>query len=508
MQLHDLFPAMIVLVMAMLLRPLAASGTATAVRPSICASAGWYPADPDTLASTVDDLLAGECPARLDGAPLAVIAPHAGYRYSAPVAAAAYRCVRGRGYTRVIALAFSHRYAGAYDGVHVPAALAAYETPLGRVPLDRDVIDALRRSRVFVSPEGVDRDEHSLELQLPLLQRALKEFKLVPLLVGRMTSQEYAQAAAAILPFLDERTLLVASSDFTHYGPHYGYTPFRDDVANRLRTLAEQAAAPILACDFDGFADHVDRTRDTICGRGPILLLLRILSMGGGAVGVRAAFDTSGRMTGDFENSVTYQSFVFARRRGTLGAEAQEAALTLARRTIEAVLRQEPVPDPPPETLPETLRKDGACFVTLQNHGRLRGCIGNMVAQGPLYKAIIHNAISAATEDYRFADNPVTSEELKDIDLEISYLTPMKRVQSVQEIVVGRHGLYISVGPQRGVLLPQVAYERGWTREEFLGQTCRKAGLPPDAWKQPGAEIQSFEAEVFGEHKGATPPAK
>ncbi|UCC28886.1 MAG: AmmeMemoRadiSam system protein A, partial [Phycisphaerales bacterium] len=146
------------------------------------------------------------------------------------------------------------------------------------------------------------------------------------------------------------------------------------------------------------------------------------------------------------------------------------------------------------------LRADGACFVTLQNHGRLRGCIGNMRADRPLYKAVIDNAVSAC-RDHRFVNNPVTAAELDQLDVEISYLTPMKRIQNTDEIIVGRHGLLMAVGPRRGVLLPQVAYERGWTRQEFLAQTCRKAGLPPDAWKRPEAEIYSFEAEVFGEQE-------
>ncbi len=150
------------------------------------------------------------------------------------------------------------------------------------------------------------------------------------------------------------------------------------------------------------------------------------------------------------------------------------------------------------EQLPPGARGDGACFVTLENHGQLRGCIGNMIADGPLHQAVIRNAISAC-QDFRFVDNPVTVKELDQLHIEISYLTPMKRVKSPDEIVIGRHGLLITLGANRGVLLPQVAYERGWTRAEFLAETCHKAGLPADAWKRPEAVIESFQAEVFGE---------
>ena len=256
---------------------------------------------------------------------------------------------------------------------------------------------------------------------------------------------------------------------------------------------------PLLNADFDGFAAHLTATQDTICGRGPILLLLRTLAMRGGALGVRAAMDTSGRLVNDWMNSITYQSFVYSSRPGTLDESQRGQLLTLARQTVTAVLNHRSPSDPKPQDMHDLLTKPGACFVTLQNHGELRGCIGNMTAEGPLYRAVIHNAIAAATQDYRFADNPVTAAELPRIHIEISYLTPMKLVSKPDEIIIGRHGLLISAGGHRGVLLPQVAYERGWVRDEFLAQVCRKAGLPPDAWKRSDAKVYSFEAEVFGE---------
>jgi MEMO1 family protein len=469
------------------------------VRPPVCAGT-WYPGDQTQLAKEVDSLLDKASPPPIDGKPLAVIAPHAGYRFSAPVAAAGYRCLRGQTYKRVIVMAFSHSNAGRYSGVDVPRELTAYATPLAEVPIDREACDALLKQRGFVSQPGVDRDEHSLELQLPFLQQTLKDFKLVPILVGRMSDRDYAQAAEAILPWVDGDTLIVASSDCTHFGPNYGYEPFKDDVPKRLRDLADGAAAPIQKCDFDGFAEHLRKTNDTICGRGPISLLLRILSMQGGAEGVRAAFDTSGNIGKDWRNSVTYQSFVFTRRPGKLSELERAELLRIARETVKEQLSGKKPPELDAEKLPAAIQADGACFVTLQNQGELRGCIGNMVADGALYKAVIHNAVLAC-RDSRFVANPVTLKELDQLHIEISYLTPMQRVKDTGEIIIGRHGLLISMGFDRGVLLPQVAYERGWTREEFLAQTCRKAGLPADAWKKPQAEISSFEAEVFGESK-------
>ncbi len=468
------------------------------VRPAVSAGT-WYPGDPTELAKQADDLIARASPPEVHGRPLALICPHAGYQYSGAVSAAAYASLRGQSYKRVIVLAFSHRNAGRYRGVDVPKELTAYATPLGNVPIDREACDRLLKSPLFTSNPATDGNEHSLEGQLPFLQRVLKEFSLVPLLIGQMSDRDYGAAAQAIVPLLDNDTLLVASSDFTHYGQRYDYQPFKDDVENKLRELAEQAAAPILRCDFDGFQAHIAKTGDTICGgHGPIPLLLRILSMQGGAQGVRAGIDMFGRQTGDWTSSVTYQSFVFTRRPGTLSQDERTELLRIARQTVTAFVKGEQSPKVEADKLPAGLRADGACFVTLQNHGELRGCIGNMIADGPLCQAVIRNAISAC-KDFRFVDNPVTAKELDQLHIEISFLTPMKRIAKIDEIVIGRDGLLISLGSQRGVLLPQVAYERGWTREEFLTELCHKAGLPADSWKKPEAEIQSFEAEVFGE---------
>lgn len=467
------------------------------VRPAYWADR-YYPGDREALRKQVDEFLARASPPEIAGKPLAIISPHAGYMYSGLVAATGYRCLQGHTYKRVIALGFSHTVS--HEGVNVPKELTAYATPLGEVPIDREVCDRLLEKPVFSARPDVDRGEKSVEVQLPFLQRVLKDFRLVPLLVGRMADRDYAEAARAILPLIDDDTLLVASSDFTHFGPNFLYQPFKDDLPNKLGELAKQAAAPLVRCDYDGFVEHLAKTRDTICGRGPITLLLRILSMQGGARGLRAAYDTSGRMTGDWTSSVTYQSFVFTRRPGTLGKQERAALLGIARRAVAAFLKTRQPVEVDAEKLPAALRKDGACFVTLENRDRLRGCIGNMVADGPLYQSVIRNAVSAC-QDSRFVDNPVTAEELDQLHIEISCLTPksMKRVASPAEIIVGRHGVVIGLGRRRGLLLPQIAYRRGWTRAEFLAQTCRKAGLPLDAWKRPEAEIYSFEAEVFGE---------
>ena len=179
-----------------------------------------------------------------------------------------------------------------------------------------------------------------------------------------------------------------------------------------------------------------------------------------------------------------------------LTTEEKKILLSLARASIEARLAGKLAPVPDVKT-PGLLEKRGA-FVSLHAKGRLRGCIGIFLSEGPLYETIPDMAISAATKDDRFS--PVTKEELNGVEIEISVLTPLMKISDVKEIEVGRHGIYIIKGSKRGVLLPQVAIEYGFDRETFLDQTCIKAGLKPGDWKNK-ADIYIFEAEIFKEER-------
>ena len=472
----------------------------TVIRPAWSAGQ-WYPEDAGQLAETIDRMLAAApAPARHDP-PRALIAPHAGYAYSGAVAASAYRQLQGHHYDRVILLGFSHRAATTYRGIEVTADLQGYQTPLGVVPVDEAACDTLLAQRVYLTRPGTDTQEHSLELQLPFLQRTIGDCPLVPLHVGKLVADDHALAARALQALFGEATLLVVSTDFTHHGAAFGFAPFGDDLEQNLTTLASDAAAPILRCDYDGFVDYLARTGDTICGRGPVAVALKLLAGLGGADVVRTGFDISGRQTGDWSRTVTYQAFAFHQPQGRLDVTARHELLRLARAAAGSYLSGSPPMAIDAATLPAALQTEGASFVTLKNHGLLRGCIGNMVAVGPLYQSVMRNA-EQACQDFRFASNPVTAAELDDIDVEISCLTPMLRADDATDVVVGRHGVQIELHGRRGVLLPQVASERGWSRVEFLEQLCRKAGLPRDAWRLDAAELHTFEAEVFGEKEG------
>jgi len=178
-----------------------------------------------------------------------------------------------------------------------------------------------------------------------------------------------------------------------------------------------------------------------------------------------------------------------------LSSDEKHILLGLARATLEARLARTALPSLHPGPGPLTDLR--GAFVTLTRGGELRGCIGHVEGVVPLWRSVQDNAIAAALHDPRFP--PLTAGELAEVHIEISALSPLREARSPEEIEVGRHGILLERGPRRGLLLPQVATEWGWDRETFLDHTCRKAGLPSGAWREPDVRILIFSAEVFGE---------
>ncbi len=183
---------------------------------------------------------------------------------------------------------------------------------------------------------------------------------------------------------------------------------------------------------------------------------------------------------------------------GITDSADRKKILDLARRSVEAAASGKPLPDIPSG---DVFRREGGAFVTLRKYGSLRGCIGNFTGIGPLGRTVIEMAASAAVKDPRFPK--VDSEEVDELDLEISLLSPMILTRP-EDVVPGIHGIYIKSGFRSGTLLPQVAVEQGWDRETFLSHTCLKAGLSPDSFRQDDVQIYTYTAEVFGDsEKGA-----
>ena len=510
----------------------------------------WYEGDRTALARSVDRYLEGEGRPELEPPPgwaeasdwveqgrhpIAVIVPHAGHAYSGACAGRGFHLLRGSDAKRVVLIGPSHRHG--FTGAALPAE-PAFATPLGRIPLDTTAIAALARREGFaIRPEAHAR-EHCLEIELPFLQRVLDPgFTLIPVVVGRLDPRSLPAVSEGIRSLLDAETILVVSSDFNHYGPNYGDLPFRTDVEKQLRRLDQEAIELIEARDPERFAAYLDRTDATICGAEPIRVLLHALR--DRPLAVRTAeYYRSGDLIGDFENSVSYASIAFFPAEAAtppgpryLDADEQRFLLDLARRTVRAVVRGLSLPSEEPPArfgADSPLREERGVFVTLtvRRSGLLRGCIGSIIGEAPLAAGVVHNAVASATRDPRF--HPVEPNEEPDLEIEISVLTPLRRIGGFEEIVVGRHGVLLEKEPgggppdapdqagsprlsasrrvRRAVFLPQVAPEQGWSRDEMLRHLALKAGLGPDDWKS-GCTFHVFEAQVFGE-EGASPPER
>jgi hypothetical protein len=334
---------------------------------------------------------------------------------------------------------------------------------------------------------------------------------LVPIVVGQLTPESAREIAGVLRPLLDEDTLVVASSDFTHYGADFDYVPFRDDIRGNLEKLDLGAWSQIEKKDLDGFSKYIDDTGATICGRCPIEVLLAMLPEA--AQPHRLHYETSGDSTGDFSHCVDYlcAAFTGAWPKGALAVMTAETnpslteddkkeLLKLARGTLTAFLEKgkRPSPEELGVAITPGMEQVMGAFVTLTKNGDLRGCIGEIEPRRALYKAVMDHAVNAGVHDPRFPE--VIASELPSLKFEISALTPPVPVASYNDIVIGKHGMVLAKGSRRAVFLPQVAPEQGWDLAQTLTHLSMKAGLSADAWKE-GASYTVFEAIVFHEQE-------
>ncbi len=482
----------------------------------------WYPEETQKLEATLREFFEQTEEADLKKVS-ALILPHAGYRFSGKIAASAVQQVADERYDRVIILGPTHRHKMT-NAVSVPDGITHYKTPLGEVPLDTAFIDTLAELDTVQKTTRMHKGEHSVQIEFPLLQYALDPgFKAVPIVTGKLDIQTTEQIAEKLLDLIDQDTLVVISSDFTHYGPRYRYVPFEENVPEKLRQLDMKVFRHIKANELQKYTAFMNESGTTVCGRHPIGILIAMLQPEQKVK--KTAYNTSGNMMGSYRNSVSYLSAAISGKWATETADAQQAntpsgsaesanrqndaeklptaaknsLLKLARGTIEHVLKhgEKPSAQKLDANITAPMRKKMGAFVTLKKNDRLRGCIGEIQPRRPLYKAVMQQAFNAAFADRRFP--PVRKEELEDITIEISALQPPHRVSSHEEISIGRHGIILEKNNKHGVYLPHVAPEQGWTVTETLRHLARKAGLPPDAWKT-DATLKVFTATVFSEN--------
>ena len=457
----------------------------------------WYPGNPDLLSRDIKGYLENARMEKIEGEIVGLVSPHAGYVYSGQVAAHAYKLLEGKSFDTVVVVAPSH-YVG-FKGFSLWDR-GGYRTPLGLVPVDTELSKRImERSReVQFIPEAHVK-EHSLEMQIPFLQIALKSFKLVPIVMEPDWSWESCQTLARAIAETarGKKVLLVASTDLSHFHRYEKAVELDRIVLNHIDRF-----------DPEGLNRDLRNNRTEACGGGPVVAVMLAARALGANQGKNLKYLNSGDVAGDRSRVVGYGAGVFYKTAGgpgkmkteqkagvDLGLNDEEKRLLhqMVKAVVENGAKGKPVPEFKVES--SILKENRGAFVTIHKKGQLRGCIGYIEGHGPLHKTIEKMAEAAAFQDPRFS--PVKEKELPELDYEISVLTPLRKITDVNEIEVGKHGIYIKKGWNSGLLLPQVATEYKWDRQTFLEHTCQKAGLPSSAWKEKNTEIYIFSADIF-----------
>ncbi len=460
----------------------------------------WYPSDAKLLAEMLDGFLAmaGKSPL-LDEKPVAIICPHAGYRYSGQVAAYSYREVKGRDYESVIVVSSAHQYLGRGAALISKGKIG---TPLGAIAIDVDLAGRLLANEDIRELPAAFVDDNSVELQMPYIKRVLPKAKVVPLVIGPFYRDYRALGESLYQAARERNVLLIASTDMAHRPE----AAIAEDVdARTLEAIKSMDAARIVANEKEQMMRGLARLQCALCGLEAVASVMHAARRLGADSLEVLDYSHSGVSSGDNSQVVGYCAVaLYAAKKGgskmsdyILDEKEQRKLLGLARQTIDLYLREEKRPKANYRE-PRLTRHAGA-FVTLHEQGRLRGCIGYIEPVKPLYEAIIDMAINAATRDHRFPR--VQHKELDGIEIEISVLSPKKKINDPeQEIKLGEHGVIIEKDGRGGVFLPQVATETGWDLERFMAELCsQKAGLAADAWKKGGCDIYVFTAQVFHE---------
>lgn len=478
-------------------------------------SGSWYSASPPELRAEIESYINGAGPVAVRGRVIGAVAPHAGIRFSGPVAGYAYKAIESSAPSTVIVVGFSHRR-------YIPGGVAvltdeAFVTPLGKMEVDADITEDLMSYDSRIRPiADIFQGENSVELQLPFIQVAVKDAKIVLLAMTDQREENCQALAKALYHVLKGKKdfVIVASTDMCHY------LPYEDAVARDARTIELVKGLDPAAL----YRESVMRNNELMCGYGAVYTVMEASKRLGADEVEILKYANSGDTSGMKDRVVGYMSALFVQSHGSaadvksaapdaagarsqtgpaekevkgmLNNEQRKELLKIARDTMKLYLETGKRLEP--RVADGILKQDMGAFVTIHKKGELRGCIGHMAATGPLYLTVRDMAIAAATEDPRFAS--LTAGELNNVDIEISVLSPMRRVAGPDEIKIPGDGVMVRMGWRSGVYLPQVAEETGWDKEEFMNSLCaHKAGIPMNAWKTGQCEIYVFTAEVFGE---------
>jgi AmmeMemoRadiSam system protein B/AmmeMemoRadiSam system protein A len=468
----------------------------------------FYPADKETLTKDITKLFT-ECRKSQETLKVrAIISPHAGYVFSGKIAAAAFSTTpKNAEYKNIFIIGSSHVMA--FDGASVYNK-GDFITPLGRAIVNREIADKLKNdNKVFNFPVDAHLQDHCLEVQIPFIQYYYTHTPtIIPIIIGTDNTSIIKTIANVLKPWFTPDNLFVISSDFSHY-PSY-----KDAVENDNLT-----AAGLISGDPNTFLAVLRKNSEknipdlvtSMCGWTSGLLLLDIAG-GNNNLGFRKIdYCNSGDTPyGEKDKVVGYHAIALIDKEQnsqkekltsdefTFSKKEKEQLFSIARNSIRTMLYENKNITIEEKQIPEALKKNLGAFVTLKIDGVLRGCIGRFISSDPLYELVKASALSSAFEDPRFP--PLTMSDYDKIEIEITVLGPLRKINNINEIVLGKHGIYIKKDFRSGTMLPQVATEYGWTVEQFLGYTSRdKAGLGWDGWKD--AEIFIYDGMVLEENK-------
>jgi AmmeMemoRadiSam system protein B/AmmeMemoRadiSam system protein A len=460
----------------------------------------FYPASASALKQTVRKFMDDAVPVQVKN-PLAIVVPHAGYVFSGQIAADGFRQAADHPYDVVVILGTNHT-SGSFRKISVYPG-DGFSTSLGTTMIDKEVVEALLAADPdCVLDKSLHQQEHSIEVQLPFIQILFPDARIVPAVIGAPDiglCRRFGEALAGVLK--NRRALIVASADLSHY-PH---ADAAEDVDGKTLAAMEKLDPALLQQITQAQMNRgIPNLHTCACGEAAIMAAMSAAKAMGATGGKVIRYAHSGDVPiGERDRVVGYGAVVYyadpvsdsVNGSDTLLTDIdKKALLTLVRETITRNLSRQAVPMA--QGLSTGAQQKRGVFVTLKKRGDLRGCIGRMIPDKPLHELVGDVALQSALEDPRF--RPVTLEELKDLEIEISVLTPMVPVPNAGHIVVGRDGVLIRKGGRSAVFLPQVAPEQGWGRDDMLEHLCRKAGLLPGSWKE-GAQLFTFQAIVFSE---------
>jgi len=454
----------------------------------------FYPADKKELEKMLGNFFAKAKKFPTKEKPRILIVPHAGIIYSGQTAAFGFKQLQGWHYSRVFLLGASHHFFFDYAAV---SSAGFWQTPLGKTAVDIDFAKRLVDRKRVILEERPHLPEHDLEVELIFLQKILKDFKIVPILVSKPTDETVVALAKKLEESFDSQTLLVVSTDLSHYPPAKVAEKVDKETITAILTGKRQVFEKKVKEVEEKNLQHLDTA---ICGFEAVRVGLKFSELLGLDRYQLVDYCHSGQVSGDSRQVVGYGSIIGLKKTlssslALLKDKEKKEAVDLARATLKSYFQRKKIPKIKIKTA--NLKKTGfGVFVTLKKNNQLQGCIGEFAGKDPLYLTIEKTALKSAFSDPRFL--PLTEKDLDDLEIEISILSPLKEVDDYRKIRVGRDGVVVRSGLTGGTFLPQVADKTDWNLEEFLSSLCAdKAGLSKSCYLDPKTEIFIFQTQVF-----------